>query len=218
MKTLYLVLSATPYKMGKFIRAMTHSPYNHISISLDKNLLELYSFARYYINTPFYGGFVHEEIDRFIYNQTISSIQVYEITITQAQYDKIKYLIDEIKSRSDSYQYNMASSLLYIFSKGIELDHCFNCLEFIVYLLKQINLLDQDLPLYAYTFQDIQTLFKNQLIFEGNLTHYIPIHTHTDITLHKLNLFHNLFYSFTSNIKLFKKVLVVLVCLIMNEI
>ena len=58
-RTIRVVFSATPYRMGAFIRATTHSTYNHVSVSLREGGA-LYSFARKYCNVPFCGGFVKE--------------------------------------------------------------------------------------------------------------------------------------------------------------
>ena len=58
---LYVVFSATPYRMGKLIRFVTREPYNHVAISTEASLTRMYSFARRFYRTPFYGGFVTEE-------------------------------------------------------------------------------------------------------------------------------------------------------------
>ena len=35
---IYVVFSATPTGMGKLIRTATHHSYNHVSLSLDKDI------------------------------------------------------------------------------------------------------------------------------------------------------------------------------------
>ncbi len=60
MKDIYVILSATPTKMGKMIRTLTRYELNHASISLTEDLTEMYSFARYRAVNPLVGGFVKE--------------------------------------------------------------------------------------------------------------------------------------------------------------
>ena len=67
---LYIVVSSTPSRMGHFIRRITGQDYNHISVSLDPQLLTMYSFARRYYRTPLFGGFVQETPARYCINGT----------------------------------------------------------------------------------------------------------------------------------------------------
>ena len=62
--TIRVVFSATPTRMGKFIRATTNARYNHVSVSLREGG-PLYSFSRKYCNVPFCGGFVKESPLRY---------------------------------------------------------------------------------------------------------------------------------------------------------
>ena len=73
---IYVVFSSTPYKIGKTIRMLTGEKYNHVSISLDAELTQMYSFARRYYKTPFYGGFVKESLSRYQLNQNKATIKI----------------------------------------------------------------------------------------------------------------------------------------------
>ncbi|MGN0978699.1 MAG: hypothetical protein ACI4PH_11640, partial [Faecousia sp.] len=67
-KYLYVLFSATPYRMGYWIRRVTGEPYNHVAIATEETLRELYAFARKYYRAPFYGGFVREHPSRYHHN------------------------------------------------------------------------------------------------------------------------------------------------------
>ena len=62
---LYVVFSATPTGMGRFIRLATGHPWNHVSLSLDPNLETLWSFARHRRCAPLWGGLVRESSLRY---------------------------------------------------------------------------------------------------------------------------------------------------------
>ena len=82
---IYVVFSSTPYKMGKFIRAMTRESYNHVSIALDESLSQMYSFSRRYYRTPLYGGFVHESRSRYHVNGDATRICLCALPVTSQQ-------------------------------------------------------------------------------------------------------------------------------------
>ena len=73
---LNIVASRTPSFLVQIIRLATKFKHNHVSISLNDDLVPLFSFARYNYNSPFHGGFVEESWLRYLY---------IEITIFQFQ-------------------------------------------------------------------------------------------------------------------------------------
>ena len=63
MKKIYIVLTHSGTALSKIIKGFTKDEFSHVSISLDKELNEMYSFGRLNPYNPFWGGFVHEYID-----------------------------------------------------------------------------------------------------------------------------------------------------------
>ena len=49
---IYLIVAQTGTKPAQFFRFMTKKPYNHVSLSGDVNLSEMYSFCRTYRPFP----------------------------------------------------------------------------------------------------------------------------------------------------------------------
>ena len=64
MPDLYVMFSHTNTGMGRMIRAVTGSSYNHVSISLRPDLAVCYSFARRNKHNALAGGFVAEDAGR----------------------------------------------------------------------------------------------------------------------------------------------------------
>ena len=62
-KKIYIVLTYTGTFMSKVIKIFTRAKYCHVSISLDEELTQMYSFGRLNAYNPFIGGFVHESLD-----------------------------------------------------------------------------------------------------------------------------------------------------------
>lgn len=58
MKKIYIVLTHTGTTLSKIIKNYTNDEFSHVSISLDSELKEMYSFGRLNAYNPFWGGFV----------------------------------------------------------------------------------------------------------------------------------------------------------------
>ena len=137
--SIYVVLSKTPYKMGGFIRTVTHSKYNHVSIAFDSSLEEMYSFARYHKSTPLYGGFVRESSKRYLNGKKSAIIKVCKIPLTDEQLVLAKQFIVKFTESSERCLYNMLSILCYPFRHRVLIPKCFTCVEFALEFFKQIN-------------------------------------------------------------------------------
>ena len=60
MKKIYFVLTYTGTILSKIVHIYTKQEFCHSSLSLDKDLNEMYSFARFKYHTPLIGGFTKE--------------------------------------------------------------------------------------------------------------------------------------------------------------
>ena len=75
LRRIYIVLTYTGTILSKIIKSYTKNEFAHVSISLDIELEQMYSFGRIYPWTPLIGGFVHEHINKGTFkkfNKTIS--------------------------------------------------------------------------------------------------------------------------------------------------
>ena len=137
---LYVVLSATPTRTGAFIRRYTRNSFNHISISFDSKLEPLYSFARHFYSTPFYGGFVKESLSRYHLKGSAAHLRVFRIPVSQEQLAQLHRHIDYMLSRQDQYLYNHLSALAVPFRKTVKTSDSYTCVEFCVEILHSIGL------------------------------------------------------------------------------
>lgn len=160
MKEIYIVLSATNGHIGKIIRKVTNTSYNHLSFSFHPDLDILLSFARYYYSTPFYGGFIHECIERY----DNADIRLYKISLDDRSYENIQHFIINIESHPQKYYYHTINALLTPLHKRIDIKNAYTCLSFIDAILQQSNL--------TFSFSDVQELMNHlqpYLIYEGSL-------------------------------------------------
>lgn len=161
---LYIVFSSTPYRIGKIIRYITRENYNHVSISLDADFSQMYSFGRRYYRTPLYGGFIKESPARHNLDNKPSHIQVCKIPVTQAQYESISGLLLQMYQEKDRYLYNHLSALLAPFHISWDLQDAYTCVEFCAKLLSTL-----DLPVKQqfYSVDSLRLLLQDYVIYTG---------------------------------------------------
>lgn len=137
---LYIVFSATPYKMGKFIRFFTGGKYNHVSVSADYGLTEMYSFARRYRCAPLLGGFVKENSGRFYSNGKSTQIMICEIPVSKEKKNVILARLSEMKNEREKYIYNFFSAAATPLRREIRIKDAYTCVEFAIYVLELVGL------------------------------------------------------------------------------
>lgn len=133
---LYIVFSNTPCKMGSFIRAVTHGMYNHVSVALNEDLSEMYSFARLKRDTPFCGGFVHEGAERYRLKERTADISICGIEVGEEGVEKVRSRIKNMEQQRDAYLYNLFSAMLVPIHKKAYARDSYTCVEFVSAILK----------------------------------------------------------------------------------
>ena len=96
MKKIYIVLTYTGTWLAKIVKFYTKKEYSHVSISLDENLDEMYSFGRLNPYIPFIGGFVQESpkygtFKRFSKTKSV----IYSLDVSDDTYEKNKRVYSE---------------------------------------------------------------------------------------------------------------------------
>ena len=104
MKKIYIILASSPTYLSRIIKAYTKDEYSHSSISLDKELNEMYSFGRLNAYNPFFGGFTQESVEFGTFKRfKKSNVEIYSLTVTESQYKKIKRTIERVERNKDDY-------------------------------------------------------------------------------------------------------------------
>lgn len=173
---IYIVLSRTETGFAKTLRTIGHLEYNHSAIALDKDLRELYSFARSEQYGWLTARLVHETTDRYLVNAKDDiPIKVYRIPVTPEQYEWVKNTIYEIRD-DPKFMYNLLSVLTYPVLGGFSTYKAFSCSEFVAYVLKHIGFTLRK-PQHRYRPDDLQPLLKHYLCYEGNLLDFSSVRT-----------------------------------------
>lgn len=173
-KYLYVLFSATPYRMGQMIRMVTGESYNHVAIATEEDLRDLYSFSRRYYTTPFYGGFVSEHPSRYHRDGVPANVRLYRLPLTNRQWELLQELLGKMRRRADRYLYNHLSALAAPLHIKVRVRDAFTCVEFTVKVLNTLGF-DFD-PKKFYTVGDIADRLGSYHIYSGEF----PTHAEKD--------------------------------------
>ena len=162
---LYLIFSVTPFKTGTFIRAMTHWQYNHVAVAFDKDLKEMYTFARYYRSVPLYGGFVRDSKERYIYMKKTAYVKICEVPVSEEGYRLVKDYIDAINDYPAEYIYNIFSAITVPLKKRVLIRNAFTCAEFAIQILSMAGTeIERD---RFYAIDELADFFDSYTVYEG---------------------------------------------------
>lgn len=172
-KYIYVVLSRTHTVPAKLIRWFTKEPYSHTSIAMDRELTEMYSFARKRVYNPFDCGFIHEELDTGIFGKDKNIIcSVYAVPVTEEQYECVRQEIDIFIKNREEYRYNFTGLFAIMFGKNVGDGKHFFCSQFVSHIFYKsgIRLFTKAEGLIRP--YDFHVRLKKNRIYRGKLSLY----------------------------------------------
>ncbi len=171
MKKVYIVLTHTGTLLSRIIKGYTRYEFSHISISLDEELNEMYSFGRKNAYNPFVGGFVHEYIDKGTFKRFKKTMsKIYSLQVQDNEYKLMKECINKIQEDEKNYTFNIIG----LFAAGLNLritgPYSFYCAEFVKYVIESAGI-DAGLPkiIKPESFKEMEGLRE---IYNGKLKDY----------------------------------------------
>ncbi|HZJ57179.1 MAG TPA: hypothetical protein VFD89_02955 [Clostridia bacterium] len=180
--TIYILLTYSGTLPSKFIRMYTREPYSHVSIALDSDLRELYSFGRLKPSNPIIGGFVRENIlygtfGRFPETQCA----LYSLTINSYQYYRLKAELNKFLMSGKRYGYNFLGLLGVMVGVPIPRTYKYFCSQFVATLLTNSGIdFFQKHPALVSP-MDFRMSSKLTLIYEGKLRAYGSLTPYGDV-------------------------------------
>ena len=173
MKKLYLILTHTGTALSTIIKYYTKDEFSHVSIALDSDLKEMYSFGRLHPYNPFWGSFVHEEINKGTFKRfKKTKTEVYSFFVTDEQYDKAKKIITYFNENKRKYRFNFIGLACISIHKKVKRKNKFYCAEFVKHVLKSSGISEANhLPVLIKP-EDFKQLPGLRLEYEGLLRKY----------------------------------------------
>jgi len=181
-KYIYIVISQTLTIPGKFIRKFTGGKYSHASISLDKDLNEMYSFARFHYQAPLIGGFTKESLTSLSLGKNEEVyVKIFEIPVTSYQYKKIKNNIKHFKENQKVYMYNLFALVFYPMKINFKIRDSYVCTEFVSQTLINVGIKPDELSTCRYLPDRMVNILAEYELYNGSLQEYTKTVDHHDV-------------------------------------
>lgn len=169
----YVVISQTGTLFSRILKRVTQAPYNHVSISFDKELKLMYSFARRRIYFPWIAGFIEECPTTGMFGRKPQTeCSVYEIEVTPEQYEKILKTLAPFLIQPDQYRYNFLGLPLMWLNIPFEREHHYVCSQFVGRLLENGGVVEPPYVSNLMRPYDFDKLEQTKLIYRGKLRDY----------------------------------------------
>lgn len=167
-KHIYVVFEKTTLGMGKFIRAVTKFPYNHVGISFSEDIGTIYSFSRIYKKAPFYGGFAAESPLRLKNGKRKGKIKICAVPVSEEDFSKAEKYISDLSEKRSRYIYNMVSAMLFPFKVRAEIADSFTCGEFVINMLENFTDIKSFEKSGFCSIRELSGILEPYKIYEGS--------------------------------------------------
>lgn len=173
MKKIYIILTHTGTILSQIIKYYTKDEFSHISIALDDDLEEMYSFGRLKPYNPFWGSFVHEHINKGTFKRFKKTrTEVYSLFVTDEQYEKAKKVITYFNNNKQKYKFNILGLACVSINKKIIRKNTFYCAEFVKHILKSAGVTEVNKLPEIIRPENFKELDGLRLEYEGLLRKY----------------------------------------------
>ncbi|MCI9293853.1 MAG: hypothetical protein HFF48_01355 [Lawsonibacter sp.] len=162
----YIVFSATPTGMGRLIRGATRNRYNHVSLSLSRDICKMYSFARIHRAIPLYGGFVVESILRYQSFAGAAKVKICRVEVPEPQFTYLRDHLERLWNEREEYIYNTPAALASLVHLRPAISKAYTCVTFVQKLLARYELAgvtEADRP----TVRALERRLAPYVIYEG---------------------------------------------------
>jgi len=170
MKYIYVFLTRTGTRVADIIGAITGDRFAHASVSLDRELTELYSFCRRKVHNPLCSGFEKENIHRGVFalfGDCHSSL--FRLPVSDSTYEKVRTTLMDMYARKEIFRYNFVG--LFSCAIGIPTNtrHHFTCSQFVAWILEHSGAVKLPKNRGLMKPDDLASLPEAELIYEGRI-------------------------------------------------
>lgn len=173
MKRIYIIQMNTKTLPAKLISLFTMYEYSHIAISLNKNCDYTYSFGRKSLYSIFKGGFIMEyKFGDFFKRFGNTKCRIYEIAVTNKQYNDLVKIIRHMKKNKNIYGYDYLGIVLRYLKIPVAFKNKYVCSYFVAELLEEANICNFKKDTFKVIPKDFERIKGLNLIYTGKYALY----------------------------------------------
>lgn len=171
MKSIYIVMTATGTLFSRCIGLYTKARYNHVSLCLDSEINEFYSFGRKIAWFPLVGGFVVEHKDTGLFKASMNTTcAIYRLDISNGKYRALKMTIESFIENRQMYGYNLLGLIGVMLNVPLKRKNKYFCTQFVASMLSSSKIHDFGKDSSLVKPQDFYEISGMIPIYEGRLS------------------------------------------------
>ncbi|HRU97039.1 hypothetical protein [Ruminococcus sp. XPD3002] len=169
---IYLIVAQTGTRPARFFRFITKKPYNHVSLSGDVSLSEMYSFCRTYQPFPLPATFNKEIVGKGTLGKyDFIPCEIYRISVTGEQKKEYDRIIRHFSDNRNIYSYNVLGLLAVYLNIEWNRKKSFVCSQFVAYTMDKIGI-PLEKPFCLYKPDDFRKFPGATLVYSGELNSF----------------------------------------------
>lgn len=173
MEKIYLALVSTPGWFAAAVRKVIEQDYIHVTLSLEPEFTEAFTFGRRVPSIPFFAGFTREEADAILHKFPEAKYRIVSLPCFSAQKQAMKEELAQYYSQRFRYHYGMLSLPFVMANRPFYQKNHFTCSSFMAFFLEKHGILRFNKHFSLVTPVDFYNLPNTTLIFEGRFKDYI---------------------------------------------
>lgn len=169
-REIYILLIRTQSLLSRVIHIATREEYTHVSIGMESDCTQFYSFARRYTNLPLPAGFVQENIDSGMMAKSKGApCALYRMTIPASSYNTLRRKFKKMLPKQKRFQYSVLGTFLCFFGIAYKRENKYFCSQFVAEALNEAGVLELTKSPALYHPVDFIELPQVQLCYKGTL-------------------------------------------------
>jgi len=173
MKKVYVVLMHTNTIPSKLVKVFTKYRYSHVAISLSKDCYKTYSFGRRSLYNILNGGLSIQNKDGKFFNKFNKTLcKIYDLEITDVQYENLKKILDNMEKNIDNYKYDFLGIIPRWFGRAVSFKNRFVCSHFVAHVLQEAGIYTFSKDTCLVVPKDFETLEGLKEIYNGSYLEY----------------------------------------------
>ena len=170
MPKIYLLLSRTDTFFARAMHGINKNRYSHVSIALHRELTQMYSFARWYENSPLPAGFIREHLHQGVYGRCNNADSlVMELTVSEEAYRFIADRLMKMEQHQYKYSYDLFGVMLSALGIAHQRKDKYICSQFVAQTLQDAGALTFPRHVSLIRPQDFASAYPLKVVYQGPL-------------------------------------------------
>ncbi len=172
-RQIYIVVSQTGTWLSRILKRVTGAEYNHVSLSLARNLETMYSFGRKWAYNPFLAGMVKESLHHGTFKRfQKTEAVVLAVPVDEKLYEEMMDYLEGMYLKKENYHYNYLGLVLAAIKIHYHPTNHYYCSSFVKDVLVHFQLIGPDEMMEIVQPIHFVELFEEKKVYSGKLQMY----------------------------------------------